>query len=331
MFELFRPFRTSVRDVRLKAVEESRRRLELELGKPLSRVVEMARKAYNEFSTAAWRYSAKVLATSLAGILFLTLITANDPLRIPWRGYMYVAAYEKLFFFAVFYSAIGVGIAIYLLSSKFLKLNYTINRKFPNLYLVEQDLAEDVARDAVFSAVKNEYNRQMQNAQDFVTDVREARLERESLRTAIESARASNWVEVVSVEDAERVLRHRLFLESSTTSSGSVQWSAVCVDSDPAGTVTLGAMESPGAATYGACFALFLETNCKACGGRLRCGEPYQLRYNPVGELFGPSTLSQDVPSLGTFRSKWLPERGCDIFEGGWFCAGCHDARKAPD
>jgi len=329
MIELFSPFSSTARDARQKAIEESRKRLETELGKPLSRMADMIWDAYQEFSTRAWQYSAKILVISTALILALTLLFANTPYAIPYLGYEYITSYRDLILHGLIFIAMGAGVALYLLARKFNELRDIMRLKLPNLYRLDQRLAEDISKDGVLSSIKNEYERQMRNAQDFVAKVREARLERENFRTAIAAAQARDWVKIESVEEAEKALRHRLF--SSTATRGSLRWCAVRINSDDIGTASSQELEWPSAAIVGACFALFLETHCHACRIRLRCGEPYQLRYNPVGELFGPENLSHDIPPLGKYKSWWMPDRGSDMFEGGWFCASCHDVPRSTD
>jgi len=323
MIELFKPFSSSARDARHKIREESRRHLETELGKPMERMAHTIWQAFDEFASHAWRYSTKVFVVGVAAILTLTLLLAGNAV-----GDAYISSDLDLFLYGAMFIAIGTGVALWLLSNKFYEFRHMILRlKLPSLYRLDERLAEDVSRDAVLSAIKDEYARQMRHADDFVSEVREARLQRESARTALAASRASGWVNIVSVEDAERLLRVRLFMASATESRGTAKWCAVRVDSGHIDTG--GTWGSPWFATYGACYALFLEAPCHGCGIRLRCGEPYQLRHSPVGKLFGPSALTDDIPPLGKYKSWWVPEApGTDTFEGGWFCATCFDAPK---
>lgn len=307
---------SQARATRLKRIEESRARLETELGVPIRRMADTIWEAYAEYARQACRYALKVVLGAVMGIILLSLFFAHEPGRS-----MYSATYGSLVLALILVTGIVMGLAAYQLSRKFESLQAIMKNRLPNLYRIDEGLAQEVSKDAVTTAIANEYQRQIRHAQEFVQEVRESRLAREHSRTEAERARASGWIEITTTKEAEAEWVRRLLVEGHSSLHGAPSWVVVPIGEDP----SRGDFQHPdGLVSDGAHFALFTEVNCCTCGARVRCGEPYQIRHSPVGYAFGPERLSETIPTAGRYRSRWLPKAGCDVFEGGWYCQSCY-------
>lgn len=307
--------RIAARSTRRHHTESARAKLQAKLSEPVRRLADLFWEAHRDYSAQASRYAATLTFIATLGAAVLSLGISWIP-GLPF----YAAKASVLLATMLVVSTIAAGCVAYLVARRNDDLRNCLRVKLPNLYRIDETLASEICDDAFSAVVRSEYQEQMRHAKDFVERVRLERLEREESRTLVEKARASGWIDITSTLQAEQVWIRRLLVDSASKVRGHNRWAVAQIGKSDY-------HERQWGVPLGAAFAMFVTTTCSKCDTALKCDQPFQTATSPVGELFGPDSLSETIPPTGVYEETWLPHAGGDIFSGEWLCPSCYQAR----